>query len=80
MLLKAKRGFTPTRPKDVFGSVAYDGPAKSIADMNKGIAAEAKRRQAPSQGGLHLPNVIVCPIGWILLGLIDEWASSAPAT
>jgi AbrB family looped-hinge helix DNA binding protein len=46
VLLKAKPAFTPTRPKDVFGSLSYKGPAKSIADMEAGIAAEAKRRHA----------------------------------
>jgi AbrB family looped-hinge helix DNA binding protein len=46
VLLKAKPVFVPTRPEDVFGSLGYRGPAKSIADMNAGIAAEAKRRHA----------------------------------
>ena len=46
VLLKAKPVFTPTRPKDVFGSLPHKGAAKSIADMEKGIAAEAKRRHA----------------------------------
>jgi AbrB family looped-hinge helix DNA binding protein len=46
VLLKAKPVFTPTRPEDVFGSLRYEGEAKSIADMEKGIAAEAKRRHA----------------------------------
>lgn len=44
--LKAKPAFVPTRPKDVFVSLSYKGPAKSIADMEAGIAAEAKRRHA----------------------------------
>jgi AbrB family looped-hinge helix DNA binding protein len=46
VLLKAKPAFAPTRPKDVFGSLPYKGPAKSIADLEAGIAAEAKRRHA----------------------------------
>src|SRR5436190_22408623 len=46
VLLKAKPAFAPTRPKDVFGSLPYKGPAKSVADMEAGIAAEAKRRHA----------------------------------
>lgn len=46
VLLKAMPAFAPTRPKDVFGSLSYDGPAKSIAEMKAGIAAEAKRRHA----------------------------------
>jgi AbrB family looped-hinge helix DNA binding protein len=44
VLLTAKPAFAPTRPKDVFGSLPYEGLAKSIADMKAGIAAEAKRR------------------------------------
>jgi AbrB family looped-hinge helix DNA binding protein len=31
VLLKAKPAFAPTRPKDVFGSLPYKGPAKSIS-------------------------------------------------
>ena len=46
VLLTAKAAFAPTRPKDVFGSLSYKGPAKSVADMQAGIAAEAKRRHA----------------------------------
>src|SRR5437660_511059 len=39
VLLKAKPAFAPTRPKDVFGSLSYKGPAKSIAEMEAAIAA-----------------------------------------
>jgi AbrB family looped-hinge helix DNA binding protein len=46
VLLKAKPAFAPTRPKDVFGSLPHKGSAKSFADMEAGIAAEAKRRHA----------------------------------
>ena len=46
VLLKAKPAFALTRPKDVFGCLPYEGPTKSIADMEAGIAAEAKRRHA----------------------------------
>jgi AbrB family looped-hinge helix DNA binding protein len=46
VLLKARPAFAPTRPKDVFGSLPYKGPAKSIADIEAGIAAEVKRRHA----------------------------------
>src|ERR1700730_15822678 len=55
VLLKAKPAFTPTRPKDVFGSLSYKGPAKSIADMEAGIAAEAKRRHARNRYESHSP-------------------------
>ena len=27
--------FAPTRPEDVFGSLAHEGPAKSIADIKE---------------------------------------------
>jgi AbrB family looped-hinge helix DNA binding protein len=46
VLLSEKAAFAPTRPKDVFGSLPWKGPAKSVADMKAGIAAEAKRRHA----------------------------------
>lgn len=46
VLLKARPAFPPTRPKDVFGSLPYKGPAKSVADMKAAVAAEAKRRHA----------------------------------
>lgn len=47
VLLKAKPIFAPTRPSDVFGSLTHKGQAKSLADMEEGIAAEAKRRHDP---------------------------------
>ena len=46
VLLKAKPAFPPTRPQDVFGSLPYRGPAKSVAEMDAGVAIEAKRRHA----------------------------------
>ncbi len=49
VLLKAKPIFAPTRPSDVFGSLPHNGRAKSLADMQEGIAAEAKRRHARSR-------------------------------
>ena len=44
VLLTAHPAFAPTRPRDVFGSLRFEGKAKSIDQMNAGIAAEAKRR------------------------------------
>ena len=38
--------FAPTRPEDVFGSLATKGKPKSIEEMKAGIAMEAKRRHA----------------------------------
>jgi AbrB family looped-hinge helix DNA binding protein len=46
VLLKAKPAFALTRPEDVFGSLRYRGAAKSIAEMDAGIATEVKRRHA----------------------------------
>jgi AbrB family looped-hinge helix DNA binding protein len=46
VLLTEKPVFATTRPSDVFGSLPWKGPAKSVADMKAGIAAEAKRRHA----------------------------------
>jgi AbrB family looped-hinge helix DNA binding protein len=46
VLLKAAPAFAPTRPEDVFRSLPYQGPAKSVREMSAGIAAEAARRHA----------------------------------
>jgi AbrB family looped-hinge helix DNA binding protein len=46
VLLKAKPVFAPARPQDVFGSLRYDGPVKSVAEMDAAIGAEVKRRHA----------------------------------
>jgi AbrB family looped-hinge helix DNA binding protein len=44
VVLKPAPLFPPTRVEDVYGILAYDGPAKSLEDMDAAIAAEAKRR------------------------------------
>jgi AbrB family looped-hinge helix DNA binding protein len=46
VLLKAAPLFAPTRPEDVFASLATSGPPKTLEEMEAGIAAEAKRRHA----------------------------------
>ncbi len=46
VLLNAQPAFAATRPRDVFGSLNFEGKAKSIAQMNAGVATEAKRRHA----------------------------------
>ena len=46
VLLKAVPVFAETRPEDVFGRLAYRGAPKSLAEMDAGILAEAKRRHA----------------------------------
>ena len=44
VLLKPAPAFTETRPEDVFGALSYRGKPKTIAEMDAGILAEAKRR------------------------------------
>ena len=46
VLLKAAPLFPPTRPEDVFGSLAYSDRPKTLKEMEAGIAAEARRRHA----------------------------------
>ena len=46
VLLKPEPAFAETRPEDVFGCLAYDGPPKSLSDMQAGVLAESKRRHA----------------------------------
>lgn len=46
VLLKALPAFAETRPEDVFGRLAYEGAPKSLADMEAGVLAEARRRHA----------------------------------
>ena len=46
VLLRAAPVFAPTRPEDVFASLAFEGPPKTLDEMEAGIAAEAKRRHA----------------------------------
>ncbi len=44
VLLKPEPVFSETLPQDVFGSLAHDGPPKSLQDMQDGVLAEARRR------------------------------------
>ncbi|MGE0280594.1 MAG: AbrB/MazE/SpoVT family DNA-binding domain-containing protein [Rhizobiaceae bacterium] len=44
--LKRAPAFAPTRMEDVFGSLSYKGPPKTIGEMNASIIAEARRRHA----------------------------------
>ncbi|HET7562993.1 MAG TPA: AbrB/MazE/SpoVT family DNA-binding domain-containing protein [Rhodanobacteraceae bacterium] len=46
VLLKAEPLFKPTRSDDVFGMLAYQGPAKPLAEMDAAVAEEVKRRHA----------------------------------
>ncbi len=44
VLLRPDPVFPKTKPEDVFASLAYDGPPKSLEEMDAGVLAEAKRR------------------------------------
>ena len=46
VLLKALPAFAETRPEDVFGCLAHEGAPRSLADMEAGVLAEARRRHA----------------------------------
>jgi AbrB family looped-hinge helix DNA binding protein len=46
VLLKAAPLFPPTRLEDVYGSMKYDGPPKTIEDMEAGIDAALRERHA----------------------------------
>jgi AbrB family looped-hinge helix DNA binding protein len=46
VLLKPAPLFPTTKPKDVFASLPHRGAAKSLEEMDAGIAAEARRRNA----------------------------------
>lgn len=44
VLLKPALVFAPATVDAVFGSLSYEGPAKTVEDMDAAILAEAKRR------------------------------------
>ena len=44
VLLKAEPLFAPTEIEQVFGSLRFDGAAKSIEEMDAAVLAEGKRR------------------------------------
>ncbi|WP_349367800.1 AbrB/MazE/SpoVT family DNA-binding domain-containing protein [Salinarimonas sp.] len=44
VLLRKAPAFSATRFEDVFGCLPWDGPAKSIEEMDEAVLAEAKRR------------------------------------
>jgi AbrB family looped-hinge helix DNA binding protein len=46
VLLKAAPVFAATRPEEVAGVLAYDGPAKTLGEMDAAISAEVRRRRA----------------------------------
>jgi AbrB family looped-hinge helix DNA binding protein len=46
VLLKPAPLFPRTRSEDVYGSLAYKGPPKTIAEMNEAVKTEVLRRHA----------------------------------
>ena len=46
VLLKPAPAFAETRPEEVFGRLACSGGPKSVAEMEAGVLAEARRRHA----------------------------------
>lgn len=44
ILLKSAPLFPPSRPEDVFGMVNYDGPPKTLEEMDEGIASAVRER------------------------------------
>ena len=48
VLLRPEPVFAKTRPEDVFGRLAGKGAPKSLAEMEAGILAEARRRHRAS--------------------------------
>jgi AbrB family looped-hinge helix DNA binding protein len=46
VLLKAAPLFAPTKIEDVFGCLKYEGPAKTIEEMDAAIEAEIRERHA----------------------------------
>ena len=46
VLLRPAPTFVETRPEEVFGRLACSGEPKSVAEMEAGVMAEARRRHA----------------------------------
>ena len=46
VLLKLLSSFPETDPEEVFGCLPFDGAPKSLAEMEAGVMAEARRRHA----------------------------------
>lgn len=46
VLLKPAPAFAETRPEDVFGTLPHKGKPKTLAEMDAGVLAEARRRHA----------------------------------
>jgi AbrB family looped-hinge helix DNA binding protein len=46
VLLKTMNVFPPTQSEEVFGSLHYEGPPKTLEEMDAAISLEVKRRHA----------------------------------
>ena len=44
VLLRAEPVFPETRPDDVYGCLAYDGPTRTLEEMDAAVLEEAARR------------------------------------
>lgn len=44
VLLRAEPVFPETRPEDVYGCLAYDGPPRTLEEMDAAVLEEAARR------------------------------------
>jgi len=44
LVLKPRKPFPPTRLEDGLGCAGYKGPAKTLEEMDEGIAAELRRQ------------------------------------
>jgi AbrB family looped-hinge helix DNA binding protein len=50
ILLRPKPLFKPTTIEDVFGCLKYDGPPKTVEEMNAAIDEEMRRRWVRKKG------------------------------
>jgi len=46
ILLRPLKPFAPTRHRDVFGCLKQPGKTRTLAEMEQGLLAEARRRHA----------------------------------
>ena len=49
LMVQPLRPFAETKPADVFGCLAYDGPPKTIEEMDTAVFSEAARGHAGSR-------------------------------
>ena len=46
IVIKAASPFEPSDPDEVFGCLAYDGPPRTVDEMNTAVEIEMRRRHA----------------------------------